>query len=165
MITASPRAEILTAREVGADQVRRLVDLLAEFGVDTEVKPQREHRGTAELGWLLLLALPLHGFLDELGKEVAKDFYSRVCRVVARVPGKRGSEPEIDAEIDEEDGPGKSLTLQDSASGLRIELDSALPAEAFHQLAALDLNALGADRLRYDREAGLWHTDHGPAAQ
>ncbi|GAA2041532.1 hypothetical protein GCM10009839_50000 [Catenulispora yoronensis] len=171
MITASPRAEILIAREVGDDQARRLVDLLSEFSVEAEVKRERGHRGAEELGWLVLLALPLHGFLSGLGEEAAKGFYARLCRTFGRGHGKHRSGTPVNAsnasnaELEADDAPDKSLTLQDSVSGLRIELEFALPDEAFDQLAVLDLGIYGSARLRYDREAGLWRADSDPAAQ
>jgi hypothetical protein len=125
-------AEILVGRDLDDERRLLLVEAFAGLGVDADVKQERDHRGAAEASGMVLDVLPLHGVLSGLGAEAAKDFYATLKRVGTRKSGKETSgrsrfgrkPPEGRHAAEHKEKP---VVLQDSVSGLRLELESDLP--------------------------------------
>ncbi|MFE2942041.1 hypothetical protein ACFXKG_23775 [Streptomyces sp. NPDC059255] len=166
MIGNSLSAELLLDRDVTDAQKDQLVSMLGELGVRADARRALAHRGPAELGWVVLLALPLHSFLSGLGAEAVKDAYTGVKSLLRRGPRDAGAgagseEAGGDAGGGEAGGP---LVLHDSVSGLRVVLEADLPAEAYRQLVALDLTAYRIGPLHYDRHRGTWRSELDEAA-
>lgn len=158
MIDTMPRVEVLIGRDLDGDRERELVAVFTRFGLAPEIKRERDHRGDVDVNWLLLVVLPLHSFLSGLGTEVVKDFYSSLRKAVRR----RGREDSASGKDPVEEAESvKPIVLMDAASGMRVELHSDLPPEAFEALVAIDVQAYARQTVRFDRTTRRWRTESG----
>ena len=106
-------------------------------------------RGSEQLHWLVLAALPLHAFLSGLGSAAAQDVAQGLKRLVGRVVGAhRKTAPSAQV-----------LVLQDAATRLQVVLEADLPAEAYEALVALDLSVFRQGPVHYDRQRGRWRSE------
>lgn len=152
-------AEVLHDGRIGADDEQLIVAALTDCGVAAQVKVIPARRDAQTLTWLVLISLPLQGFLSAVGEKFAADAYDRFTRAVGRLLGRR--RPAEDAAGT---GPPPVLVLQDPATGLRIVLESDLPREAHEQLCALDLSRYRFGPLHYDRALRCWRSELDEAA-
>ncbi|MGH4023069.1 MAG: hypothetical protein ACRDRV_00620 [Pseudonocardiaceae bacterium] len=148
MVDAPLSAELLLSSDVSEEQIQDLVTTFSRFGVTTRVRSLLNHRGPADLEWLVLAALPLQAFLSGLGAEAVKDVYASLMRLVRRLPGT--SQPAANV---------VPLVLQDSRSGVRIVLEPDLPGQAYQQLWELDLTQYRIGPLHYDRAGQRWRSE------
>lgn len=149
---SAARAELLLDRYIGSELETELVAMFDGFGFDTESRRELAHRDLSDLGWLVLAALPLQGFLTAIGEQAVKEIYSRVKKL-GRHKEKRALEDRR-----------PPLVLQDADSGLQIVLEDDLPAEAYQKLIGLDLTAFRKGPLHYDRHQGAWRSELDEAA-
>jgi hypothetical protein len=149
----APRAELIFDHEIADELEEQLVATFREFGYEIEFRRTLTHRGVAELGWLVLAALPLQAFLSGLGSEAVKDIYASVRKLA-----KTRTKKTVDT------GRTIPLVLQDSNSDLKIILEPDLPEEAYQQLAGLDLSAYRIGPLHYDRHRKMWRSELDEAA-
>lgn len=148
MVGAPLSAELLLSSDTTEQQVQDVVTTFSQFGIDARVRRTLNHRGSADLEWFVLAALPLQAFLSGLGAEAVKDFYAGLKRLVGRVPS-----PSLPV-------PNRvPLVLQDTRSGVRIVLEPDLPAQAYQLLLGLDLGHCRAGPLHYDRAAQRWRSE------
>lgn len=145
-------AEVLHDGQVGADDEHLLLAALAACGVTARVKVIPPRRDTQTLTWLVLISLPLQGFLSMVGGKLAEDAYDRFTRTVGRLLGHHRQAGNTAA-------TSPVLVLQDPASGLRIILESDLPREAHEQLSTLDLSGYRFGPLHYDRTQHRWRSE------
>ena len=86
------------------------------------------------LTWLLLISLPLQGFLSTVGNKIAEDAYDKFTQAASRF---------LDRHRKLEDAPAAAippaLVLQDPVTGLRIVFEPDLPNEAYDQLSCPQL--------------------------
>jgi hypothetical protein len=145
-------AEVLHDGQIGADDEHLLLTVLAACGVTARVKVIPPRRDAQALTWLVLISLPLQGFLSMVGGKLAEDAYGRFTRAVGRL---------LDHHRRAEDATATQpvLVLDDPATGLRIILESDLPREAHEQLVALDLSGYRFGPLRYDRTLHRWRSE------
>ncbi|WP_405868194.1 MULTISPECIES: hypothetical protein [unclassified Streptomyces] len=155
-MTETPlRAELLLTHDVSAELERELTSGFRELGAPAvRVRRTVDHRGPAELQWLVLASLPLQAFLSGLGGEAVKDGYRAFKDLVGRLT-QHGAPP-VQAP--------RPLVLQDERSGLRIVLEADLPQGAYEQLAVLDLSRFAVGPLHYDRAHGRWRSELDEAA-
>ncbi|MDX2523355.1 hypothetical protein ACSCB1_11245 [Streptomyces europaeiscabiei] len=156
MTEAPLRAELLVSQAVSEGLQRELTERFQDLGLPVvRVRRVLAHRGSAELQWLVLAALPLQAFLSGLGGEAVKDGYRVLKDLVGRLvrPGATG-----------EDTAPRPLVLQDEHSGLKIVLEPGLPQEAYEQLTVLDLTRFSVGPLHYDRALGRWRSELDEAA-
>lgn len=157
MTDAPLPAELLLDRDASEDLRRDLVSALAGLGVHTaRVRRAVDHRGAADIPWIMLAALPLQAFLSGLGAEAVKDSYAAFKDVVRRSSRAGGPGPA--------DPAPRPLVLQDRRTGLRVVLEPGLPGEAYEQLIGLDLARFTEGPLHYDREQGRWRSELDEAA-
>lgn len=156
MTDAPLPAELLLDRDASDDLRRELVSALEGLGVHTaRVRRAVDHRGAADIPWIMLASLPLQAFLSGLGAEAVKDSYAAFKDVVRR-SSRAAADPA---------GPApRPLVLQDRRSGLRVVLEPGLPGEAYEQLLGLDLARFSEGPLHYDREQGRWRSELDEAA-
>ncbi|QEU91087.1 hypothetical protein [Streptomyces kanamyceticus] len=155
MTDAPPRAELLLDQEVPDGLRRELVAALDALGAPpARVRRTLDHRGAADIPWIVLVSLPLQAFLSGLGAEAVKDAYEAfkgVVRKAARpaepAPGALGAAR-----------PARPLVLRDQATGLDVVLEPDLPAEAYDRLVGLDLTEFAVGPLHYDRALGRWRS-------
>ena len=146
-------AEVLHDGRVTGDDEELILAALTECGVAAQVKTIPARRDAQTLSWLLLVSLPLQGFLSSMSQQVAEDAYRTFTRAVGRLL-ERHQRPA--------DTPARQppvLILQDPATGLRIVLEPDLPAEAHTQLCALDLSRYRLGPLHYDRALHRWRSE------
>jgi hypothetical protein len=122
-------------------------------------------RDVLTLTWLLLISLPLQGFLSAVGNKIAEDAYDKFTQAARRF---------LDRHRKLEDAPAAAippaLVLQDPVTGLRIVFEPDLPNEAYDQRRALNLSGYRFGSLHYDRSLRCWQpeqdeadTTHGPS--
>ncbi|MGH8881219.1 MAG: hypothetical protein ACRD0P_28365, partial [Stackebrandtia sp.] len=121
---------MLLDNEIPAEVEKRLIERLREAGVDSKSRRKLAHRSGETLSWLVLLALPLQGFLSGIGAEAIKDIYASTKRQLRRITDRE----------DEHESESRPMILQDADSGLMIVLEGDLPAEAYRRLTELDLS-------------------------
>lgn len=154
MVDSVTRAELLLDNGITDELEKELIETLRRSSVDATVRRQLSHRSGTELGWLVLLALPLQAFLSGIGAEVVKDVYAAVKHGVGRVVGRSASTP----------AEPNLLVLQDIETGVKIVIEGDLPAEAVRQLATLDLSAYRLGPLHFDKHRGVWRSELDEAA-
>ncbi|GAA1895873.1 hypothetical protein GCM10009837_17310 [Streptomyces durmitorensis] len=161
MTDAPLPAELLLDRDVSDDLRRELVSALEGLGVHTaRVRRAVDHRGAADIPWIMLASLPLQAFLSGLGAEAVKDSYTAFKDVVRR--SSRAADP---AHGTDPAGPApRPLVLQDRRTGLRVVLEPGLPGEAYEQLLGLDLARFSEGPLHYDSAQGRWRSELDEAA-
>lgn len=157
MTDAPLPAELLLDRDAPDDLGRDLVSALEGLGVHpARVRRAIDHRGAADIPWIMLASLPLQAFLSGLGAEAVKDSYTAFKDVVRRSPRSVGpDDPALDP---------RPLVLQDRSTGLRVILEPGLPGEAYEQLLGLDLARFREGPLHYDKEQGRWRSELDEAA-
>lgn len=145
--------ELLLCRDISADQEREIKNAFTQFGTVSSVRRTVAYRGPNELQWLVLAALPMQAFLQSLGSLASADAYGAIKRLVQRLSrhGDSGT-------------PRAPLVLQDIQSGVRIVLDSDLPAEAYQKLVELDLKHYRYGPVHYDQTRGCWRSEIDEAA-
>ncbi|MFE0178107.1 hypothetical protein ACFWZ2_37940 [Streptomyces sp. NPDC059002] len=155
MTDAPPRAELLLDQEVPEDLRQELVAALGALGAPpVRVRRTLDHRGAADIPWIVLAALPLQAFLTGLGAEAVKDAYEAFKGVVRKVARPSAPAPGALGEA----RPARPLVLRDQTTGLDVVLEPDLPAEAYDRLVGLDLASFGAGPLHYDRAQGRWRS-------
>lgn len=158
MNVPSPGAEVelLLCQQITAEQEHGLRADFTGWGYPVRTRRALPHRGPEQLGWLVLVALPLHAFLAGLGTEAVSDAYQGLKRLASRLPRSRGPGPGRDR-------PGV-LVLQDARSELRVVLEADLPVRAYQQLLELDLSDYRFGPLHYDRTQARWRSELDEAA-
>ncbi|MET8676735.1 hypothetical protein ABZW18_03805 [Streptomyces sp. NPDC004647] len=141
-------ARVYFGAETTEEQRDALSRGLSELGLDARARLVKTVR-SEQLTWLVLVVLPLSGFLGSLGQSLAQDAYGAVKRVVAGALGR--SE---DASVPE---PQRPLLLEDTRSATRIVLEADLPDAAYRQLFQLDLAGSEGRTLTFDRVRNRWH--------
>ncbi|MGH3717770.1 MAG: hypothetical protein ACRDRI_02825 [Pseudonocardiaceae bacterium] len=148
MVGAPLSAELLLSSNITEQQAQDVARAFSRFGVATRARRVLNHRGPADLEWLVLAALPLQAFLTGLGTEAVKDFYAALKSLVGHLPLPSRPVPNQ-----------VPLVLQDSRSGVRIVLEPDLPGQAYQQLLGLDLGRYRTGPLHYDRAAQRWRSE------
>ncbi|MEU6253673.1 hypothetical protein [Streptomyces sp. NPDC047043] len=157
MTEAPLRAELLFAHDVSEELEGELAAGFGELGAPTvRVRRAVDHRGPAELQWLVLASLPLQAFLSGLGGEAVKDGYRALKDLVGRLTRRGGGAAP-------EQTP-RPLVLHDARTELQIVLEGDLPQSAYEQLAVLDLTRFTVGPLHYDRALGRWRSELDEAA-
>ena len=147
---ASPvGAEVLHDGRVGADEEELILAALAACGVTAQVKIIPPRRDAQTLTWLMLISLPLQGFLSMAGE----DAYHRFTHAVGRLLGRHRRPADASGTGD------RPVLLQDPGTGLRIVLEPELPRGAYEQLCSLDLSAYRFGPLHYDRALRRWRSE------
>lgn len=157
-MTRTPlRAELLVDEELPNALRHELLTTLAGLGVHPgTVRAPVTHRGPAELGWLVLVSLPLHAFLSGLGQEAVRDAYQALRRLVTALARHR-------RRVDDTPPP-RPLVLHDTHSGVRVVLEPDLPPAAYTQLHTLDLTTFRHGPVHYDRARQRWRSELDEAA-
>lgn len=143
--------ELLVSQRLPAAAEGDVVAFFERFGTVSAPRRVRGHRGPA-LDWLVLAALPLQAFLQNLGTLTAGDAYGAFKHLIARTSHH---EPHSHPPKKE----NSTIILQDSHSGIEIVLESGLPEIAFRQLMELDLAQFSSGPVRFDRVLGCWRKD------
>jgi hypothetical protein len=136
-------AELVVSRLLSPDDVADIQDAFRGFGVTTSARTAPRRRGQ-ELTWLVLVSLPLSGFLTTLGASMAEEAHKGLCRLVRRVLGRGEALPDR----------ARALVLEDRTSGAFVVLDLDLPDEAYSALFSTDLDT-GAT-FRFDPAQHRW---------
>ena len=157
-VTESPfiTTELLLNRRLSATDEQDVVAFFGQFGTISRHRRVRAHRGIA-IDWLVLAALPLQAFLQDLGTLAGGDAYVAFKRLIARL---QQHEPHSHPEAKEV----RSIILQDANSGLQVMIESDLPEIAYRQLHQLNLAQFNSGPVHFDRSLGCWRADNEEAA-
>lgn len=131
------------------EQRRALSDGLSGLGLDTHSGVLGTFRSDP-LTWLILVVLPISGFLQTVGQSLAQDAYAAVKRVLG------GALKQSSDKDDEQPSAPRPLLLEDARSATRIVVEADLPDAAYQQLFALDLEASPGRTLYFDRTQNRW---------
>ncbi|MEU1673595.1 hypothetical protein ABZ752_16385 [Streptomyces roseifaciens] len=132
----------------GEAERRSLTDGLTGLGLQTYSATLGALRGET-LTWLVLVVLPLSGFLQNVGQILAQDACTALKRILGGVWHRAPGEPPA---------PPRPLLLEDTHSATRILVEADLPVAAYRQLLELDLQSCTGRTLSYDRERNCWRT-------
>jgi hypothetical protein len=145
-------ADVLFAGHLSDHEAAQLAQEFEAAGVTAQVREVPPRRSLGDIAWLVLAAVPLKPFFDQLAKDSATDAYRRLKTLAGKVC--RRSSPEMQrTELP------KVLLLQDSTTGVQVALEPDLPDEAFEQLLAFDLAAIRRGPLHYDRHRRRWRSE------
>ncbi|MFF7726648.1 hypothetical protein [Streptomyces sp. NPDC008001] len=139
-------ARVYVTEETGEERRKALTDGLAGLGLETHSATLGALRGDP-LTWLVLVVLPLSGFLQNVGQLLAQDACTALKRVLGGALRRSPGEPPV---------PPQPLLLEDERSAARIVIEADLPAGAYRQLLELDLEPCAGRTLSYDRARGRW---------
>lgn len=138
---------IYVPADAPAEDVDQLLDDVRAIGLDPTLKAVPTRRGVSVLFWLVLLAVPVKPFFEELSRKFADDAYARLKSLVGKALSRQRT-PHDDSRV---------LVLQDTATGLTIALESDLPLTAYQQLFGMDHpTTLPPGTLRYDQNSQEW---------
>jgi hypothetical protein len=143
-------AEVLIAGRLSADDVAELAHEFETVGLTAELRQVSPRRAVGDIAWLVLAAVPLKPFLDQLAKDFASDAYRRLKTLVGKVIHRGPPQASDSANV---------LLLQDSATGVQVVLEPDLPEEAYRQLLIFDLATLRRGPLHYDRHRRRWRSE------
>jgi hypothetical protein len=142
-----------TAEDLGAD--------LRACGLSARVVPAQQSRADpSSFALLVLIALPLHGFLTALGESLGTSTGEALRNVLTKTFARlrRADQPALPDGTTGDRTSGAAgqglVILRDAVHGIDVELHRDLPPEAFGQLQTLKLSQSAV--LRYDRDAGTW---------
>lgn len=148
-------SEVFFAGKLSTQETARLVEDFQTVGLAANLQEVSPRRSLDDIAWLILAAIPLKPFFDQLAKESAADAYRRLNSFVHRI--FHGRQPQLT------ESP-KVLLLQDSTRGIQIVLESDLPAESYQQLLSFDLATIRLGPLHYDRHRHEWRSELDEAA-
>jgi hypothetical protein len=157
-VAESPRItiELLLSRRLSATDEQDVVAFFGQFGTISRHRRVHAHRGAA-IEWLLLAALPLQAFLQNLGTLTGEDAYIAFKSLIARLSHHEAHPHPQAKEI-------RPIILQDANSGLQVMIESGLPEIAYRQLHQLNLTQFSYGPIRFDRNLGCWRADSEEAA-
>jgi len=157
-VAESPRitTELLLSRRLSATDEQDVVAFFGRFGAISRHRRVRAHRGAA-IDWLVLAALPLQAFLQNLGTLTGGDAYVAFKSFIARLSHH---EPHPHQEATKV----RPIILQDANSGLRVMIEFGLPEIAYTQLHQLNLAQFSSGPIHFDRNLGCWRADDDEAA-
>lgn len=148
--------ELLLSQRLAATDEQDVVAFFSRFGTISRHRRVRGHRGAA-IEWLVLAALPLQAFLQNLGTLTSEDAYIAFKSLIAQLPHHKPRPHPEEQEI-------RPIVLQDTSSGLQIVIESDLPEIAYRQLQQLNLAQFNSGPIHFDRNLGCWRADGGEAA-
>ena len=143
-------ADVLFAGKLSAEEAAQLAQEFEAVGLTADLREVSPRRSLGEIAWLVLAAVPLKPFFDQLAKDSAADAYQRLQSLVGKI--FHGREPQAT------ESP-RVLLLQDSTTGVQVVLEPDLPAEAHHQLLTFDLATIHRGPLHYDRYRHRWRSE------
>jgi hypothetical protein len=146
--------EIFLDGNVPAEDEEFLLKGLTACGVNGRARIIPTRRDPATLTWIVLIALPLQGFLSTLGTKIAEDGHTWLSKLVNRL-NERPHPPTAEAAA----STARLLVLQDEATGLQIVLEPDLPRDAYDQLLILDLSGIRLGPVHYDRTQRRWRSE------
>ncbi|MGW6911293.1 hypothetical protein [Streptomyces sp. NPDC054940] len=148
---ATATAHVYFAPGTAAEQQAALYEGLAGLGVRAEGAVVGGHRSDA-LTWMVLVVLPLSGFLQECGKNLAQDAYRAVKGLIGGAL-HRGEEATAEPEPEVQE---PVLMLEDTESAVRFAFTPDLPDTAYRQLFDLDLSSSTGRTLRFVAGRNRW---------
>ena len=143
-------ADVLFAGKLSAEEAAQLAQEFETVGLTADLREVSPRRSIGDIAWLVLAAVPLKPFFDQLAKDTATDAYQRLHSLVGKIC--HGRQPQA------AESP-KVLLLQDSTTGVQIVLEPDLPAEAHQQLLTFDLTTIHRGPLHYDRHRRQWRSE------
>ncbi len=148
------RVDVLVVGQLTSDEAAELAQEFALVGLAAELREVPPRRALEDIAWIMLAAVPLKPFLDQLVKDSAADAYKRLKSLVGRVFRQR--------QISSTE-PAKVLLLQDSKTGIHIVLEPDLSDEAYTKLLTFDLSTIRRGPLHYDRFRNEWRSESDEA--
>ncbi|MER6129078.1 hypothetical protein ABT173_42285 [Streptomyces sp. NPDC001795] len=155
--SAPSTAQVYFDSETTEEQRTALYEGLAGLGVHAEGGVVGTFR-TDPLTWLILVVLPLNGFLEGCGKEFAQDAYRTAKRVIGgALVRRRGGDANSETTPASEAGrDAPVLMLEDTATSTRFTFEPGLPDDAYRQLFDLDLSSCEGRTLRFAAARNRW---------
>jgi len=142
-------AQVLIAEEISADEAAEIASEFRSIGMAIDLRIVPPRRSLSDLAWLVLAAVPLQPFFNQLAQDIADDVHERLKSFVTGVL-RRSSVT---------DSPKPVLVLQDTVTGVQVVLEPDLPAESYGQLLSFDLSTIKRGPLHYDVRRRRWRSE------
>jgi len=130
--------------EASEEEVEAVAAAFRDAGIDASVSPTygRKSLGT-ELPWIVLIGLPLKGFLTAFGEEAGRDAWAALKSLVTKIRDARNSD-------------NGSIVVQSRESPTTLVISKELPDAGYVALFNLDSEASEGAYLLWDEERGEW---------
>jgi hypothetical protein len=152
----SPAIELRLSRQLPVHAETDVLRFFGRFGTVGEHRRPHPYRGPA-IDCLVLAAVPLQAFLQNLGTLTGGDAYGAFKSLIKRIRHDESHQHPSKK-------PDPSIVLQDTNSGLQIVVRFGLPEIAFRQLLELDLHQFNAGQVIFDQDLGCWRAHESGAA-
>jgi hypothetical protein len=129
--------------EASEEEVEAVDAAFRDVGLSVEVRASYVRKSVGLLPWIVLIVLPLKGFLEQLGREAATDTYAALKRLVARIREAR-------------QGNEGSIVVEDPESSTTLVIGEDLPDEAYIGLYKMDPEDYEGAYLLWDPDRGEW---------
>ena len=141
--------DVLFAGQLSTQDASDIVEDFNMVGLTPELREVPPRRSLDNIAWLILAAVPLKPFFDQLAKDFAADAYRRL-QILAEKVLRRLRPRNLSREV---------LILQDTVSGVQVVLEHDLPGEAYEKLLSFDLTTVHQGPLYYDRRRHQWRSE------
>lgn len=142
-------AQVLVTKQISEDEAAEITAEFRSIGLTIDLRIVPPKRSLTDIAWLVLAAVPLQPFFNQLAQDVADDVHQRLKSFVAGVLRRSSAS----------DPPKPVLVLQDPVSGVQVVLEPDLPAESYRQLLSYDLSTVQSGPLHYDVHRQRWRSE------
>jgi hypothetical protein len=148
--------DVLFADKLSPEEANGLVQNFETVGMTATLREVPPRRSLDDIAWLVLAAVPLKPFFEQLAQDFATDAYKRLATLVGKIFHGRLSQATESPRV---------FLLQDSETGVQIVIEPDLPDESYQQLVTLDLSTIRHGPVHYDRHQHRWRSELDEAAQ
>jgi hypothetical protein len=142
-------AEVLVAAPISTAEAAQLVDDFKAIGLGADLRLIPARRSANDIAWLVLAALPVQPFLNQLAGDLGTDAYGHLKDFVSRILHR----PETATMAT------RLLVFQDTDTGVHVVLEPDLPTEGYQELFRLDFSAIHRGPLHYDMHYRRWRSE------
>ena len=141
--------EVLVADPIPPAEAIQLISDFKAMGLAADLRVVTARRSANDVAWLVLAALPVQSFVNQLAEDLGSDAYIRLKDFVTRILHRQRVSPEA----------ARLLVFQDTATGVQIVLEPDLPPEGYQELLHFDLSAIRRGPLHYDIQHHRWRSE------
>jgi hypothetical protein len=141
--------EVLVAHPISTAEAAQMVDDFKAIGLNADLRVISARRSVNDAAWLVLAALPVQPFLNQLAGNLGTDAYEHLKGFIDRILHRRQA-PTAATPL---------LVLQDINTGVQVVLEQDLPIEGYQELLRFDFSAIRRGPLHYDLYHRRWRSE------